>query len=332
MPFRELKRRQFITLLGGAAATWPVAARAQQRALPVAGFLSSTPPEGFEARVAALHQGLAEAGYVEGSNVAMELRWANTRYDLLPMLAAELVQRRVAVMVVYGAVNAVLAAKAATATIQIVFLVGSDPVAFGLVASLNRPGGNVTGVTLLVRELTAKRLEILHEMIPGTPNIGFLINPNNSNAESETRELQDTARTIGLQIRVFKVNDDREIDAAFTSFREQGVGAFLVGTDALFTSQFRQIAALAKRHTLPGIVNTRDYVDAGGLMSYGSNQVDAFRLVGAYAGRVLKGEKPADLPVLQPTRFELIINRNAAKALGVTIPPMLLIAADEVIE
>jgi len=236
------------------------------------------------------------------------------------------------VTVVYGAVNGVLAAKAATSTTPIVFLVGSDPVTFGLVASLNRPGGNVTGVTLLIRELTAKRLEILREMIPAIVTIGFLVNPGNSNAEGETRELQDAARSLGLKILVFNVTQDSDIDTAFGSFAQQGVGAFLVATDASFTSRSRQIVALGARHAIAGIFTSRDYVDIGGLISYGANQVDAFRMVGNYAGRILKGERPADLPVVQPTKFELVINLRTVKALGLAIPLTLQYAADEVIE
>jgi putative ABC transport system substrate-binding protein len=325
-----MKRRAFTALIGGAV-VWPLAARAQQ-AMPVIGFLGSTSPQGSEGRLTALRQGLGDTGFVEGRNIAIEFRWADSQYDRMPALAADLIQRRAAVIVAYGAVNAALSAKAATTEIPIVFLNGSDPVKFGLVASLNRPGGNVTGVTLLVRQLTAKRLEIIREIIPGIATIGLLANPNNANTNDEVRELQEAARSLGVQLRVLHASNQGEIDAAFASAGQQQVGAFLAAGDVLFTSQRDQIVALAARHKIPGIANSRDYAEAGGLVSYGADQLDAFRLTGRFAGRILKGEKPADLPVQQSTKVELVVNLKTAKALGISVPLPLLGRADGVIE
>jgi putative ABC transport system substrate-binding protein len=327
-----MRRRDFLSVLGGGAAAWPLAARAQQPGLPVVGFLGSTSPVGREGVIAALRQGLAEVGYVEGRNVGIEFHWADNQYDRLPGMVADLVRRKVAAIIAFGAVNGVLVAKAATTTIPIVFLVGSDPVGMGLVASLSRPGGNLTGVTLIIRELTAKRLEIIRESVPGISTVGLLVNPGNANTEGETREAREAAGTLGLQILTVNAGDAAAIDAAFATLNQQRAGAFFTATDASFTERFGQIAALAARYSIPGIAQTRDYVDVGGLMSYGANQADAFRLAGSYTGRILKGEKPADLPVQQATRVELIINLKTARALGINFPLPLLGRADEVIE
>jgi putative tryptophan/tyrosine transport system substrate-binding protein len=331
-----MRRRDVITLLGGAAATasmsWPRVARAQQPAMPVVGFLGSKSPDGLERRLAGFRQGLAETGYVEGRNVAIEFHWADNRYDRLPTLVADLIQRKVAVIVIFGAVNGVFAAKAATTTLPIVFLIGSDPVQLGVVASLNRPGGNVTGVTLLIRELSAKRLEILREIVPGIAAIGLLVNPSNLNAEGETREVEDAAHSLGLRLHVVNADNISGIDAAFATLAQQHVGAFLTATDAFFTSRRDQLLELAARHAIPAMFSNRDFADAGGLMSYGANQTDTFHLVGGYAGRILKGDKPADLPVQQPTKFEMVLNLKTARVLGLQVPTSILLRADEVIE
>jgi putative ABC transport system substrate-binding protein len=326
-----MKRREFITLLGGAALTSPLAARAQQ-AMPLVGVLSSTEAAGRVAGIAALRRGLGEGGYVEGRNIALEFRWADNQYDRLPGLAAELVQRQASVIVSIGAVNAALAAKAATTTIPIAFLNGSDPVEFGLVPSLNRPGGNITGVTLIIRELSPKRLEILRELLPGITAVGFLVNPANRNTEAEVREVQDAARLLGAQLHVIDAGNKAGIDAAFATLTRIKAGAFLTMSDASLTDHRVQIAELAAGHAIPGIATSREYVEAGGLMSYGGNQADAFRLLGSYAARILKGERPADLPVQQATKIEFVINMKTAKALGITFPITLLGRADEVIE
>jgi putative tryptophan/tyrosine transport system substrate-binding protein len=326
-----MRRREFITLLGGAAA-YPIAARAQQPAVPIVGFLGSTSLAGREGHITALRQGLAEIGYVDGRNVGIEFRWADNQYDRLPGMVEDLVRRKVAAIIAFGAVNGVLAAKAATTAIPIVFLIGSDPVGMGLVRSLGRPGGNLTGVALLVRELTAKRLELVREIVPGISTIGFLVNPSNANAEGETQEVREAARSLGLQILVVNANNETGIDAAFTTLDQQRAGAFFTATDAFFTGRSGQIAALAAKHSIQGIAPFREYIDAGGLMSYGANQADAFRLVGNYTGRILKGEKPADLPVQQAAKVELIINLKTAKTLGLAVPLALLTRADEVIE
>jgi putative ABC transport system substrate-binding protein len=322
-----MKRREFIAGLGSAAA-WPVVARAQRPAQPVIGYLSpgtGVPSTNFV-------QGLNEQGYVEGRNVEILYRSAENRYDRLPALAAELVRRRVAVIFADANPASALAAKKATGTIPIIFTTGADPVAVGLVVSLNRPGSNITGVSFLTTELTAKRLELLREILPTATSIGFLINPSGTGAEAEMREAETAARILAVRLSIANASTPSEIDQAFAILAGQRVGALLVGSTPFFTTQRDQVAALATHHSLPAIYNTRTNVEAGGLMSYGASISDAHRLAGTYVGRVLKGEKPADLPVQQSTKFELVINLKTAKALGLTIPETLLATADEVIQ
>jgi putative ABC transport system substrate-binding protein len=327
-----LKRRAFITLLGGAA-TWPVAARAQQPALPVVGFLHPASPDAYAERLRGFRQGLKESGYAEGENVAIVYRWAENRLDRLPNLAAELVRRRVAVIVAPQGMQPVLAAKAATKTIPIVFSVGEDPVRLGLVASLARPGGNLTGINFFNAELTAKRLELLRELVPGAARVALLVNPTNVTiAEGAARDAEAPARSMGLQIQVLNASTSGEIDAAFTLLARERPDALFVIGDPLFNTRRLQLALLAARHALPASYASRDYPEAGGLMSYGSDVTDAYRQVGVYAGRILNGAKPVDLPVVQSSKFELVINAQAAKVLGLTVPPQLLARADEVIE
>jgi putative ABC transport system substrate-binding protein len=326
-----MKRRTFIAALGGAAA-WPLAARAQQPAMPVVGFLGAPLAASYARYVAAIHQGLKEAGYIEGQNVRFEYRWAEGHYDRLPALAADLVNRHVAVIVPIGGAPPTVAAKAATSIIPIAFNMLADPVELGLVASFDRPGGNVTGVAMMGVELEAKRLELLREAVPTAALIAVLMNPSNAHAENQTREVQRTARAIGQQILILSASTEGELEAVFTSVIKERAGALLVGADTFFTSEPALFVLLTARHMIPAIYPWRSHVDAGGLMSYGASLLDAYRQTGVYAGQILKGAKPADLPIMQPTKFELIINLHAAKAIGLTVPSTLLARADEVIE
>ena len=326
-----MKRREFITLLGGAAVSWPLAARAQQ-ATPVVGFLGSASPEAYARRLRAFHQALKETGYVEGQNVEVEYRWAEGQYDRLPALAADLVRRQVAVIIAAGA-QATLAVKAATTTIPIVFSIATDPVAEGLVASLNRPGGNLTGITSLNVEVGPKRLELLHQVVPSATSMALLVNPTNpSIAEPFSRALQAAARVLGLQLHVLHASSEREIEAAFATLVKLRAGGLVIMPDPLFIARSEQLAALTVRHAVPSVHLFREFAAAGGLISYGSDEGEYYRLVGIYIGRILKGEKPSDLPVQQVTKVELIINLKTARALGLTIPLPLLARADEVIE
>jgi putative tryptophan/tyrosine transport system substrate-binding protein len=326
-------RRDFITALGGMAAAWPLAARAQQPAIPVIGWLHAGSPESSANRVAAFRRGLNETGYFEGQNVAVEYRWAEGRYQRFPELAAELVRRQVSVIVTPGNPVAANAAKAATSTIPIVFAIGGNPVEYGLVASLARPGGNVTGINFFVTELAAKRLGLLRELLLTAARVGVLVNPANPpTAQSTVRDVQTAADDIGLQVHILNASTIREIDAAYTSLVRQRADALLVAGDGFFNSRRVQLAMLAVRHAIPATYSAREYAEAGGLMSYGTNFADTDRQVGIYTGRILKGAKPADLPVLQSTKFELVINLQAARMLGLEVPPLLLARADEVIE
>jgi putative tryptophan/tyrosine transport system substrate-binding protein len=324
-----MRRREFMTLLGGATA-WPLAARAQQPAMPVIGFLRSTPATGFAYIVDHFRQGLNDAGFVEGKNVAIEYRWADNQQDRLPGLAADLMRRQVAAIVGAG-VPAARAGKAATATTPIVFVIGADPVRVGLVASINRPGGNITGVVFSV-ELVAKLLGMLHELVPKASIIAVLRDPNRPEVESQSRDLEEAARAIGRQILMVNAANEREFHAAFAKVVQAGAGGLLIPGSVFFFSQRRLLVALAARHALPTVYNLREYAEVGGLVSYGQSQSDAYRRAGVYVGRILKGEKPGDLPVELGTKFELVINLATAKAFGVEIPPTLLAIADEVIE
>jgi putative ABC transport system substrate-binding protein len=326
-----MKRRDLITLLGGAAAVWPLTARAQQPAMPVVGFLNGSSPSGYGRFLSAFLQGLSEAGYVEGRNVAIEYRWAEGQYDRLPALAADLVRRHVDVIAATST-PANRVAKAATTTIPIVFTTSSDPVELGLVASLSRPGGNVTGAATLNVEVGSKRLELLHEIVSPAAMIVELVNPNNPNLETQLRNLQAAAHTFGRRILALSAGTQSEIDAAFSRLVEEQAGGLLINTDAFFFSQRDQLIALTKRHAIPAIFDRREFAEAGGLMSYGGSVTDVYHLAGIYTGRILKGTKPADLPVQQSTRVELVINFKTAKALGLTLPLALLGRADEVIE
>jgi putative ABC transport system substrate-binding protein len=327
-----VNRRDFITLLGGAAA-WPLAARAQPLAPPTVGFLNATAAESaLDYRVTAFRQGLTELGFVEDKNVSVLYRWAEGHYDRLPGLAAELVRYPVNVIAATGGTAVIRAAKAATETVPIVFTTGSDPVRLGLVASLNRPGGNATGVTFLASTLVPKQLEMLHETVPNARILGFLLNPTNPNAEPQSKEAQDIIRSVGLDLVVLKATNDSEIEEAFAALTQKRVGAIVVSDDAFFYNRRNRLLALAARHALPTIYPLREFASAGGLMSYGTNLSDAYRLSGTYVGRILKGEKTTELPVQQSTKVELVINLKTAKTLGLTFPITLLGRADEVIE
>lgn len=324
-----MKRREFFALIGGAVAL-PLAARAQQTAMPVIGYLDPRSPEAFANRKRAFSQGLKETGYIEGENLAIEYRWGDNQPDRLPELAADLVRRRAAVIVAVG--GAAQPAKAATATTPIVFIAAEDPVKLGLVASLARPGGNLTGINFFNSELAAKRMALLHEMVPAAVRIAVLVNPSGSDAEPTVRDVETAARAMGLQIKVLNASTSQEIDAAFATFLRERPDALFVGSDAFFTARRVQMSVLAARHGVPASYQSRDPVEAGGLMSYGANNAETYRQLGVYVGRVLKGAKPADLPVLQTNKFELVINAQTARTLGLTVPPSLLARADEVIE
>jgi putative ABC transport system substrate-binding protein len=327
----NMRRRDFISLLGSAAA-WPVAARAQQPGMPVIGYLNGQSPAESADRLAAFRQGLSDLGYVDHRNVSIEYRWAEGHYDRLPAFAADLVRLQVSVIAATGTNGSALAAKTATATIPIVFVAGGDPIKLGLVSSLNRPGGNATGVTFLGIELAQKRLELLHDLVPSATTIGVLINPTNPTAQSERSDAETAARALGLRVAVENVSSERDIDVAFASFVQQRVNAVFVGADGFLTNQGDQLVALAARHALPASYALPERAAAGGLMSYGPSRTGTYRQLGVYTGRVLKGEKPADLPVQGPTKYELAINLKTAKALGLTVPASLLARADEVIE
>jgi len=327
-----MKRREFITLIGGAVVAWPLAARAQQPAMPVVGFLNPASPDAFADRLRAFRQGLKDTGYVEGENVAIVYRWAEDQLDRLPALAADLVRRQVAVIATVTS-HSTFAAKAATTSIPIIFSLAEDPVRLGLIASIARPGGNATGINILSGELVAKRLELLRELVPGAARVAVLVNPANATStETTVRDVELAARTIGLQIQVLNASTSREIDAAFAALARERPDALLVATDTLFTTRRVQMSLQAMRHAIPATYSAREVVEAGGLMSYGSNLTDALRQAGAYTGRILKGAKPADLPVVQASKFELVINHQTARMLGLTVPDKLLVAADEVIE
>jgi putative ABC transport system substrate-binding protein len=328
-----MKRRQFLTLLGGAAAAWPLVARAQQRpAMPVVGYLDVGVPEPSGTLLAAFRKGLSETGYVEGQNVRIEYRWAAGQYDRVPELFADLVRRRVTVIATPGNTPAAVAAKAATTTIPIVFAIGTDPVQVGLVANFNRPGGNVTGITSMNAELSAKRLGTLNEMVPGATRFAVLVNPNNPQTDAIVPDLQAAAVTLGRQIEILNGGTVRDIEVAFASVPQKRIEGLLVSPDLLFSNRRVQLATLAVRYALPTIFSDRQYSEAGGMMSYGSSIPDLYRQGGIYTGRVLRGEKPAELPVMRATKFELVINLATARALGITVPATLLSLADEVIE
>ena len=327
-----MRRRDFVTLLGGTAVTWPLTARAQAPRMPVIGYLHSASPGPNTDMLAAFQQGLADAGYVEGKNVAIEYRWAENQIDRLPAMATDLAGRRVAVIYAEGGTVAALAAKAATTTIPIVFRIGADPVKAGLVASFNRPGGNVTGVTIMTDLMIVKRFELLSDLLPTARLISVLLNSSNPNFDTRSRDLQAAARSLGRQINILTASHEGGLDAAFASLVQQPADALLVQSDPFFFSERTRLAALAVRYAIPAIYEQREYAVAGGLLSYGADQADLDRRAAGYVAKILKGEKPADLPVWQPSKFDLVVNLKTAKALGLTIPPTLLARADEVIE
>ena len=327
-----MKRREFITLLGGASASWPLAAWAQQPTMPVVGLLSTGSQESDAFRVAAIRQGLAEVGYVEGRNVGFEYRRAEDHYERLPALAIELVRRDVAVIVALGGNTSAAAAKSASATIPIVFAIGGDPIKMDFVASLSRPGGNMTGVSFLNDALVEKQLEVLHETVPNAELVGFLVNPANRNADSDTKYVLAAAESLGQKMAVVQARTDSELEVAFMTLVQRHAGALLVGSDPFFANRRDKLVELAERHRIPGVYALREFAVIGGLMSYGTNITEAHRIAGLYAGRILRGEKPADLPVQQSTKVELVINLTTAKAFGLTVPPHIVARADEVIE
>jgi putative ABC transport system substrate-binding protein len=328
-----MRRREFITLLGGAGAMWPLTARAQQPTMPVIGFLNAQSSDGYADRLRGFHQGLKDIGYVGGENVAIEYRWAENRFERLPALAAELVGRQVSVIFTGGGNAAHFAAKAATATIPIVFAVGEDPAGLGLIASLARPGGNLTGINFVNAELVAKRLELLRELVPTARRVAVLVNPASPNsAQTTVADAQAAARGMDLQLQILKANTSREIDAAFATMSGERADALFIGSDPFFNTRRIQLVLLAARHAIPVAYAGREYTDIGGLMSYGTSFWDTYRQSGAYVGRILKGAKPTDLPVLQSSKFDLVINAQTARILNLTVPPTLLSIADEVIE
>jgi ABC-type uncharacterized transport system substrate-binding protein len=328
-----VRRREFIKIAAGSAkGTLPLPSYAQQAAMPVVGFINAASAENYKRQVATFLKGLAQNGYVDGQNVKVEYRWAEGKYDQMPALIAELLGRPSAVIPVSGSTAAAQAAMAATRTIPIVFVIGADPVKFGLVASLNRPGGNVTGVSFLGNQLVAKQLGLLNELIPGATNFGFLVNPNNPNAESDTNSARLAADALGRKTIVVKARTREDIDQAFAQLNKERANALLISADPLFSGSREQLAALAARHALPTMFNSREFALAGGLLSYGPDQADAYREAGIYVGRILMGEKPSNLPVVQPTKFELLINTKTARSLGLNVPPLLLARADEVVE
>jgi putative ABC transport system substrate-binding protein len=332
MQFDQLKRREFVVLLGGAAVAWPLSARAQQAAMPVIGFLVSASAEGYASVLVPVREALNEAGYSEGQNLSIEYRWADYHYDRLPALAADLIRRQVAVIYATGSVVSAIAAKSATSAIPIVFLHGSDPVRYGLVASLNRPGGNVTGVTLYNSALGPKRIELLRDLVPKATTIGLLVNPTNPNAADDSKEIQEAGQSVGVRVEIISASSESDFDEAFAKIRQLRADALMVHVDALFNAQYKKIVALAEQYAVPTIYAIQTAPRAGGLISYGTNTDVISRQAGIYIGKILKGAKPADLPVLQPTKFDLIINLKTARTLGLTVPLIMQMTADEVIE